>query len=285
MSDTEFKSFSDIKKFNELHVSVTLKIHGTNAQILVYLDETGEPQVKAGSRTRWLTLDKDNFGFAAYVEANKTEIVEKLGHGRHYGEWYGPGINLSYGLTEKRFALFNTRRPRNNLPPRMEVVPVLYEGPYTQEIVEKVKADLLEKGHESFPGWAKHEGIVVFFPEVGVYRKSVFTPEETAWTGKKRTPEEKAALLAIQQEQLAQVVQYLQPIRLEKLLSRDEQLSLDYPNSLPTLAKMYVEDLIKETEVLQSADIKRIRKSVFPWIINMIEEGHLAGMSSGERGG
>jgi hypothetical protein len=84
---------------------VTEKVDGTNG--LVSVGEDG--LVRAGSRNRWLTVSDDNFGFAAWVEANADEI-RKLGPGNHYGEWYGRGIQRGYGLFDRRFALFNVRR-------------------------------------------------------------------------------------------------------------------------------------------------------------------------------
>ncbi len=74
-----------------------------------------------GSRTRWITAQDDNHGFARWVEGNKQELL-KLGAGRHFGEWWGSGIQRGYGLQkgEKRFSLFNdcfgvlARKRKNN---------------------------------------------------------------------------------------------------------------------------------------------------------------------------
>src|SRR5436305_1822690 len=99
----EFNAFPKIARLNRECV-ITEKIDGTNASILI--DEDGV--VMAGSRTRWITPENDNFGFAKWVEANKSELM-KLGVGHHFGEWWGSGIQRGYGLTkgEKRFSLFN----------------------------------------------------------------------------------------------------------------------------------------------------------------------------------
>jgi hypothetical protein len=104
-------------------VIITEKVDGTNA--LVDITEAqgiylipGETLavvdgvsyiVRAGSRSRWLTPGADNYGFAAWVADNADELA-KLGPGRHYGEWFGKGIQRNYGLEERRFALFNTSR-------------------------------------------------------------------------------------------------------------------------------------------------------------------------------
>jgi len=67
--------------------------------------------VLAGSRSRWLQPGKqDNFGFAGWVAANAEALVALLGPGRHFGEWWGGGIQRKYGLGAKRFSLFNVSR-------------------------------------------------------------------------------------------------------------------------------------------------------------------------------
>lgn len=137
---------------------ITEKIDGSNASILV---ENGEV-VAVGSRTRLITPGNmtDNFGFAAWVEQNKEELG-KLGEGRHFGEWYGSGIQCTYGLTEKRFALFDTDRYHAYKPDCVELVPVLYRGEYSKEAVDNCMRDLATAGSRAVPGWMKPEGIIV----------------------------------------------------------------------------------------------------------------------------
>lgn len=71
-----------------------------------------EYHVYAQSRNRFLTPINDNFGFAAWVHENAEELVEILGPGCHFGEWWGSGIQRGYGLPrgERRFSLFNVTR-------------------------------------------------------------------------------------------------------------------------------------------------------------------------------
>src|ERR1700722_7041547 len=96
----EFRSFGKIERIGKLYMSITQKIHGTNAQI--YIDcEEGKYTIIAGSRTRWLTPEDDNFGFAQWVSENQVDLCLTLGIGRHYGEWCGKGINSGEGLNEK----------------------------------------------------------------------------------------------------------------------------------------------------------------------------------------
>lgn len=105
----EFKKFPKISRFDDLQVTITQKINGTNAQIYIYEAEMGT-HIAAGSRNRWLDPHADNFGFCSFVTAHELEIVRLLGPGRHYGEWAGPGINSGEGLSEKGFYLFNYER-------------------------------------------------------------------------------------------------------------------------------------------------------------------------------
>jgi hypothetical protein len=101
---TEFQEFPKMPRRSR-DVVITEKIDGTNA--CVFIGEDGE--FLAGSRTRWITPEDDNFGFSRWAHENKDDLLT-LGPGRHFGEWWGSGIQRKYGLTEKRFSLFNTSR-------------------------------------------------------------------------------------------------------------------------------------------------------------------------------
>lgn len=172
--------FTPFPKIPRLHrpVVITEKIDGTNA--LVHITEDGD--VLAGSRTRWITQQADNFGFARWVEGNKDTLL-KLGPGRHFGEWWGSGIQRNYGLKEKRFSLFNVHRwagaavdvrpvahdPKTGeatkwqtrVPEGVYVVPVLaWQVPL--ESAASVMDSLARDGSRAAPGFDNPEGIVVF---------------------------------------------------------------------------------------------------------------------------
>lgn len=140
-------------------VIVTEKLDGTNAQIYIPDDLSG---VYAGSRSRWVTPDDDNFGFARWVQEN-AEALLMLGAGRHFGEWWGRGIQRGYGLNERRFSLFNTSRwTRENAPSCVSVVPELYVGPFdTQEILNAAER-LKIHGSAAAPGFMNPEGIIIY---------------------------------------------------------------------------------------------------------------------------
>lgn len=152
----EFKEFPKMPRLSR-EVIVTEKIDGTNAQVCI----TEDGRILAGSRTRWITPEADNFGFAAWVRDNADALAE-LGPGRHFGEWWGAGIQRRYGLTEKRFSLFNVARWGDERPACCDVVPVLYRGLFCTETIERCILDLRQNGSRAAPGFMKPEGVVVF---------------------------------------------------------------------------------------------------------------------------
>lgn len=266
----EFKSFGEIKQFRTLQMSITQKIHGTNAQVTVFQKEDGELDLVCGSRTRFIYPHDDNYGFAGFVHANK-EAFLNLGLGTHYGEWAGPGINSGEGLTEKTFVLFAYGRYRNadgsamELPPRTVIVPVLYEGPVDLDKVQEVMDDLVKNGSKLVPGFTNPEGVVVSL--AGTRYKKTFSAEESAWKGTKSSKGPKEPRVEVDFSHL------LQPIRLEKLLSRDERYVRDFPKSLPTIVKDYVADLVKEGQITGTEDeVKSVQKGASKQIFVFVKE-------------
>ena len=165
----EFQSFPKMARLSRECV-ITEKIDGTNAQVVVMEDGT----VRAGSRNRWITKEADNFGFAAWVEAN-TEELRRLGPGRHFGEWWGAGIQRRYGLTEKRFSLFAVHRYADNPPPRCcHLVPVLFSGLFSTDAVDEVMLDLTIRGSQAAPGWLDPEGVIIYHTAAKVAFKRTF---------------------------------------------------------------------------------------------------------------
>lgn len=161
MTEERYPAFPKIPRLKRGCV-ITEKIDGTNA--LVAVSEDGN--VRAGSRTRWITPEADNFGFARWVADHSDELRE-LGPGLHYGEWYGAGIQRRYGLDHKRFALFNSGRWSTGRPACCDVVPVLYAGDFHTGAVDDAVARLAATGSVAVPGFAKPEGVIVFLPASG----------------------------------------------------------------------------------------------------------------------
>lgn len=168
---------------------VTEKIDGSNAQVAIVPDaESGEGStayvggnfIFAGSRNRWLQPGKstDNFGFAGWVKDNADEL-SKLGPGRHYGEWWGLGIQRGYGLTERRFSLFNPYRWKDAVRPACcGVVPILYQGVFDSAAIDAAITSLETGGSHAKPGFMKPEGIIVWHSATKTYFKRLLENDE-----------------------------------------------------------------------------------------------------------
>lgn len=190
---SEFKAFQKLRRLSR-PIVITEKIDGTNAQIFIstvetphalctiadVVDEGPTWWISAGSRNRWLSLRDDNFGFAGWVEKNAEELKE-LGVGRHYGEWWGQGIQRTYSLPEKRFSLFNVAKWSDETvrPQCCSVVPVLAELPELD--IWKIRAvmkELMKTGSKAAPGFMEPEGVVIFHSH-GQYLFKM-TPDDAA---------------------------------------------------------------------------------------------------------
>ena len=174
MRDVEFVEFPKMPRLSR-EIVVTEKIDGTNAQI--YIGDDGEFLV--GSRNRWITPEQDNFGFARWAQENKDELL-KLGPGRHFGEWWGAGIQRRYSINEKRFSLFNTDRwTYETVPLCCHVVPVLYRGDFSTLAIQECLDWLVANGSSASPGFNDPEGIVVFHLAGRVGFKKTIKNDET----------------------------------------------------------------------------------------------------------
>jgi hypothetical protein len=148
--EPEFQSWPKIPRWeNETYV-ITEKIDGTNGCIIV----TDWGDVFAQSRSKILDETKrgDNFGFCKWVVGNKESLL-CLGVGHHFGEWWGQGIQRNYGLTERRFSMFNIWH--DNIPECVHRVPVI------EKTYEKAFSRLQENGSIAAPGFMKPEGFVM----------------------------------------------------------------------------------------------------------------------------
>jgi len=198
VSGVEFRPWPKIARLNR-DIVITEKIDGTNAAVVIVpiaaidhiqnedgsFSELFEPDasnasaivgdhvVFAQSRNRFITPERDNYGFAGWVKRNATALIDTLGEGTHFGEWWGSGIQRKYGLKgdDKRFSLFNVRRWTTNEGldaivnsgvRGLDVVPVLYEGPFSQACIDNALLSLRLFGSLAAPGFARPEGIVIF---------------------------------------------------------------------------------------------------------------------------
>jgi hypothetical protein len=175
----EFREFPKIPRLRR-EVVVTEKIDGTNACVVIPEDGSG---VFAQSRNRIITPEADNFGFAAWVRDN-AEALKALGFGYHYGEWYGRGIGRNYGLTDRRFALFNAGRwTAETVPSIVSVVPVLAKGVGLDAQTDAAMARLRSEGSVAVPGFMNPEGVIVYHVASRSLYK-VTCEKDDEWKGK-----------------------------------------------------------------------------------------------------
>jgi len=167
---TKFQKWPKTPRPDRFNIIITEKIDGSNAQILI---EDGEITM-VGSRNREIFPggNRDNAGFAGFIQENAEEICHLLPDGRHYGEWAGPGIQRNpLNLPEKLFFLFDPYRYRNKdnpaltmaLPHRFRVVPQLYFGPLDVYTINSEYENIKECTCVNEPGSHGNsgEGIIV----------------------------------------------------------------------------------------------------------------------------
>jgi hypothetical protein len=178
----EFVPFPKIARLNR-EIVITEKIDGTNASVVIQdlaledgLGEKLTPAVlgtfqgmtiRAGSRNRWITLQMDNHGFAKWVQDNAPTLIELLGPGQHFGEWWGRGIGKRHPhMSPKRFSLFNVGRwgeaPGGTAVPDLHVVPVLYRGLFDEGTIRECVNQLRERGSIADPMCKNPEGIIIY---------------------------------------------------------------------------------------------------------------------------
>jgi hypothetical protein len=178
------KAFVPFNKIPRLHGAcvVTEKIDGTNACV-EFEKADGTFRMAACSRNRRLVTVEwredaepwplvswegkgDNYGFGQWFLAHYLEL-RALGYGRHFGEWWGQGIQRRYGLEEKRFSLFH-HNPLKTLPACVSVVPTLEVlEAFSSSQLDMIMASLKVAGSQAAPGFMDPEGIVVFHERSG----------------------------------------------------------------------------------------------------------------------
>lgn len=168
----EFQKFKSIARLSR-DITCTEKIDGTNGQVIV----TDEGEFGVASRTKLITPDDDNFGFAKWAYDNKEEFI-KFGPGRYIGEWWGEGIQRRYGIKGKRFSLFNTHKFKENRPACCDIVPTLYHGPFDTEAIKNCMISLENSGSIASPGFMRPEGIVIFHEASNTLFKKTFENDE-----------------------------------------------------------------------------------------------------------
>lgn len=200
-----FEAFPKIPRLRRDMV-ITEKLDGTNAAVVVRIldpdvdhdDHAYETDVivdgqaasvYAQSRKRIIIPKDDNYGFARWVNENAQALAERLGEGRHFGEWWGQGIQRGYGLDHKVFSLFNVHRwaPEGKSPlggdfklgnHKLSVVPVLDTHTFDTARIESAVQALKLYGSEAAPGFGKPEGVIVYHTAGGHLYKRLIENDE-----------------------------------------------------------------------------------------------------------
>lgn len=174
MSELTFEPFPKIPRLRR-SCTITEKIDGTNAQVII----TEDGQIGAASRKRLITPEVDNYGFARWVADNSDDLLA-LGPGRHFGEWWGQGVQRGYEQDRKRFSLFNTKRWNEDNPPPgcCDIVPTLYVGEFTTDAVDEALDRLRAFGSAAAPGFMRPEGIIVWHSTIQAYSKVLLEGDE-----------------------------------------------------------------------------------------------------------
>lgn len=208
MTDIEFQGFGKIPRLFRECV-ITEKIDGTNGAIGIVFKEFEVNEIRdvpgsvknikvvdrggfevngmvnlafvyAQSRNRLITPDTDNHGFARWVWDNCETLVADLGPGLHFGEWWGQGIGRKYGMTEKRFSLFNVKRWQDALflTNQLGAVPVIDRNEFSTAVVRNALAALRLHGSFAAPGFMNPEGVVVYHAAGNVLFKATIEGDE-----------------------------------------------------------------------------------------------------------
>lgn len=197
----EFEAWPKTPRLSAERTSITEKIDGTNAAVII---ESLGPEglesfnpdpigttvvvdyemylVGAQSRKRLITPDSDNYGFANWVWSNAHELVTLLGPGRHFGEWWGQGIQRRYDMDRKVFSLFNYFRfskiaqqwhgwRERARAINMTTVPLLHVGKFSDLVIQDVLEDLRVRGSVASAEWMspfdRPEGIIIRHADLG----------------------------------------------------------------------------------------------------------------------
>lgn len=162
----EFIKWPKIPRFENEIFYISEKIDGTNACIVI---ENGV--ISAQSRTQFITPEKDNYGFATWVCNNKEQLINDLGEGHHFGEWWGKGIQRGYNLEEKRFSLFNPTK-KSSICSNVPIIATCSFEHIFMTIESTVKM-LQEQGSFAAKGYMKPEGVIAYGERSHAYWKAI----------------------------------------------------------------------------------------------------------------
>lgn len=140
----------------------TLKFTGNDVPMLQRGDDWYAMYVQ--SRKRLITPKEDNYGFARWCYDNAETLLDDLGEGTHFGEYWGRGIQKRYTIDHKRFSLFRAGMYKDVTfsTPNLDVVPIVYEGPFDTEVIRDLVSWLKVSGSMVDPKCDRPEGLIVY---------------------------------------------------------------------------------------------------------------------------
>ncbi|TVY09848.1 RNA ligase family protein [Paenibacillus cremeus] len=156
----EFRKYQHLERYSTDEVDgielgeclVFPKLDGTNAS--VWLDDEGN--VKAGSRNRELSLDKDNAGFYAYILTNKNIEAYLKKHPTHrlYGEFLVPHTIKTYREDAwRRFYIFDVTIDKDE--EHVEYIPYDIYKPMLEEFELDYIAPLVKLKNGTYESFIK----------------------------------------------------------------------------------------------------------------------------------
>lgn len=208
-----FEAWPKTPRLSADRTSITEKIDGTNAAVIILpvnphpelgldidprdlggfnlVHDKNDPDAKAyviGAQSRKRMMEpavlggSDNAGFASWVLDNSVELVDLLGPGRHFGEWWGQGIQRAYGMDRKVFSLFNYFRfskiaqERHDWRNRarginMTTVPLISVGKFSDTNIKDALDLLRVNGSFASAEWGfpfdRPEGVIIRHADLG----------------------------------------------------------------------------------------------------------------------
>ena len=190
MPSWQYVDFEKIARLRRL-MTISEKLDGANVKIEVDRYQN----INVGGHNGPLTLDFDPHGFAKFAYEH-TDELRTLGPGRHFGEWWGPGIGKrKYPVPDRRLSMFNvhvfaapgtepklisaaTGKMQTVLPPCCGLVPVLYTGVFDTQVIDDQVERLRRDGSVAVPGFLRPEGVVIYHDAANLYFKRTLAHDD-----------------------------------------------------------------------------------------------------------
>lgn len=167
-----FKAWPKIPRLENEVFHLTEKIDGTNGCIIIQKNGSNILDIWAQSRTKLIYPEADNFGFSKWVYDNKEQLINDLGEGYHFGEWWGKGINRGYNLEERRFSLFNPTKT-SSICSNVPLLASNVSFTMLNSVLEYEKQYLINSGSKASPGYMNPEGICIYAEKAKTYWKEI----------------------------------------------------------------------------------------------------------------